>query len=85
MVLAVCVLSQDYETLELPVGASRAEVKKAYRKLALLVSHGYTHTYTHTSSRTFMLLDLATFLTVWGCADVSLCALSLTSLSLTVC
>ena len=26
--------TRDYETLELPVGASRAEVKAAYRKLA---------------------------------------------------
>lgn len=27
---------QDYETLELEVGASKAEVKKAYRRLAIL-------------------------------------------------
>ncbi len=26
--------TRDYETLELPVGASRADVKAAYRKLA---------------------------------------------------
>ena len=26
--------SQDYETLQLPVGASKADIKKAYRRLA---------------------------------------------------
>lgn len=31
---------QDYEALELPMGASRADVKKAYRKLAMQVGGG---------------------------------------------
>lgn len=36
---------QDYEALELPMGASRADVKKAYRKLAMQVQalQQYTH------------------------------------------
>ena len=34
--------TRDYETLELPVGASRADVKAAYRKLAK-VRHQAAH------------------------------------------
>ena len=44
--------TRDYETLELPVGASRADVKAAYRKLAKV--HGqtlYPHVKGHSDSR----------------------------------
>ena len=44
--------TRDYETLELPVGASRADVKAAYRKLAKVhCQMVYPHVEGHSVSR----------------------------------